>query len=240
MIRSKYPGDGKSHIAKRFSKLGYKVLFVVPQNSLSQSIDDDAMTINKFFAIPVGDGEKLPEFDHSGYNCIVFDEIYMNDLHVRSRIHEFCHKHTEKIIIGAGDVKQLPPIEDLTNTRKHDEYSGDCINKISKYQIFLKICKRLGSKDDPNANVNRRKLDMMYDDMWVHRILMMDFVHKYFKTTGDPMASLKNIAYTSMRCLNVSNSIRKQQGKTEKYLVGETLICRLYKKLPSKDKFNRN
>ena len=65
MIRSKYAGGGKSHIAKHFSKLGYKTLFVVPQNSLSQNIDDDAVTTNKFFAIPVGDGEKLPEFDHA-------------------------------------------------------------------------------------------------------------------------------------------------------------------------------
>ena len=53
MIRSKYAGGGKSHIAKHFSKLGYKTLFVVPQNSLSQNIDDDAVTTNKFFAIPV-------------------------------------------------------------------------------------------------------------------------------------------------------------------------------------------
>ena len=49
MIRSKYAGGGKSHIAKHFSKLGYKTLFVVPQNSLSQNIDDDAVTTNKFF-----------------------------------------------------------------------------------------------------------------------------------------------------------------------------------------------
>ena len=40
IIRSKYAGGGKSHIAKHFSKLGYKTLFVVPQNSLSQNIDD--------------------------------------------------------------------------------------------------------------------------------------------------------------------------------------------------------
>ena len=49
MIRSKYAGGGKSHIAKHFSKLGYSTLFVVPQNSLSQNIDDDAVTTNKFF-----------------------------------------------------------------------------------------------------------------------------------------------------------------------------------------------
>ena len=137
MIRSKYAGGGKSHIAKHFSKLGYKTLFVVPQNSLSQNIDDDAVTTNKFFAIPVGDGEKLPEFDHSSYNCIVFDEICMNGTHILNRIREFAKqfstaefvkRNPNKVIIGAGDVKQLPPIEDLTNTRKHDEYADECIN----------------------------------------------------------------------------------------------------------------
>ena len=113
IIRSKYAGGGKSHIAKYFSKLGYKTLFVVPQNSLSQNIDDtvvgtgclEAITTNKFFAIPVGDGEKLPEFDHSKYNCIVFDEIYMNSLYILNRIREFVNQHPDKIIIGAGDIK---------------------------------------------------------------------------------------------------------------------------------------
>ena len=44
MMRSKYAGGGKSHIAKYFSKLGYKTLFVVPQSNLSQNIQDDAVT----------------------------------------------------------------------------------------------------------------------------------------------------------------------------------------------------
>ena len=96
IIRSKYAGGGKSHIAKHFSKLGYNTLFVVPQNSLSQNIDDEAITSNKFFAIPVGDGEKLPEFDHSKFNCIVFDEIYMNSLYILNRIREFDKHKSEK------------------------------------------------------------------------------------------------------------------------------------------------
>ena len=188
IIRSKYAGGGKSHIAKHFSKLGYKTLFVVPQNSLSQNIDDtvvgtgclEAITTNKFFAIPVGDGEKLPEFDHSKYNCIVFDEIYMNSLYILNRIREFTKQHPDKIIIGAGDVKQLPPIEDLTNTRKPDEYADDCINQIFKHNMMLKICKRLGAKDNPKANENRNTLNNMYNDMWLNCIPITDFVRKYF------------------------------------------------------------
>ena len=95
-IRSKYAGGSKSHIAKHFSKLGYKTLFVVPQNSLVQNIDDEAVTTNKFFAIPVGDGEKLPEFDHSKFYCIVFDKIYMNSLYILNRIRVFVNDHPEK------------------------------------------------------------------------------------------------------------------------------------------------
>ena len=239
IIRSKYAGGGKSHIAKHFSKLGYKTLFVVPQNSLSQNLDDEAITTNKFFAIPVGDGEKLPEFDHSKFNCIGFDEIYMNSLNILNRIREFVVQYPAKIIIGAGDVKQLPPIEDLTNTKKPDEYADDCINQICKYNMMLKICKRLGAKDDPKANENRNTLNRMYDDMWINRIPITEFVRKYFKTTADLMASEKNIAYTNIECKYVSNYIRSNLGKTDKYEVGETLICRKYKKAGS-TKFNVN
>ena len=239
IIRSKYAGGGKSHIAKHFSKLGYKTLFVVPQNSLSQNIDDEAITTNKFFAIPVGDGEKLPEFDHSKFNCIVFDEIYMNSLYILNRIREFVKHNPDKIIIGAGDVKQLPPIEDLTNTRKPDEYADDCINQIFKYNMMLKICKRLGTKDGPKANENRNTLNRVFDDMWINRIPITEFVKTYFKTTGDLMASEKNIAYTNIRCKYVSNYIRSNLGKTDKYEVGETLICRKYKKVGN-TKFNVN
>ena len=226
-----------SHIAKHLSKLGYKTLLVVPQNSLSQNIDDEAITTTKLFAIPVGDGEKLPEFDHSRFNCIVFDEIYVNSIYILNRIREFVKSHPDKIVIGAGDVKQLPPIEDLTNTSKPsqamisrlffeeglpDEYADDCINQIFKYSMMLKICKRLGVKDDPKANENRKTLDSMCDDLWIYRIPITEFVRKCLKTSGDLMASEKNLAYTNIRCKYVSNYIRSNLGKTDKYEVGET------------------
>ena len=79
----------------------------------------------------------------------------------------------------------------------------------------------------------------MYDDMWLHKLSLSEFVHKYFNTTDDITASQKNIAYTNMRCLTVSNAIRKSLGKTDKYEVDEILICRLYKKT-NNVKFNVN
>ena len=105
--------------------------------------------------------------------------------------------------------------------------------------MMLKICKRLGAKDDPKANENRNTLNNMYNDMWLNCIPITEFVRKYFKTTDDLMASEKNIAYTNIRCKNVSNYIRSNLGKTDKYEVGETLICRKYKKVGN-TKFNVN
>ena len=44
------------------------------------------------------------------------------------------------------------------------------------------------------------------------------------------MASVHNIAYTNKRCLYVSNTIRKNLGKKDRYEVGEYMICMKYKK----------
>ena len=79
----------------------------------------------------------------------------------------------------------------------------------------------------------------MYDDMWIHRIPLEEFVPKYFKVTDSVLDALHNIAYTNMRCLNASYYIRKHVGKTEQYEVGDTLICRVYKNLGTQ-RFNVN
>ena len=113
-----------------------------------------------------------------------------------NRIRQFVNKNPNKIIIGAGDTKQLPPIEDLTNTKKPDEYADECRNQIFKYNILLTVCKRLGGKDDPKANENRKILNNMYDDMWLHKLPLDDFVRKCFKTTDDVTQSHNNIIQT--------------------------------------------
>ena len=39
-----------------------------------------------------------------------------------------------------------------------------------------------------------------------------------------------NIAYTNARCKWVSKTVRNNLGKTDKYEIGEHVICRVYKK----------
>ena len=232
MIRARFPGAGKSFIGQHFQKLGYKVLFVVPHNRLSQEIEGKATTLNMFFSIPVNKGDDLPSFDHSPFNVIFFDEIFMSNMYIYNKIREFVKNNPDKIIIGAGDTKQLPSIQALTNTQSHDEYADSCVDKIFKYNIYLKVCKRIGEKD-------RIMLDNLYIDFWENKLPISDIIEKYFRYTNKINPEHMNIAYTNIRCKTVSDEVRKKLGKKGLYEIGEEIICRLYLRHDDA-KFNAN
>ena len=233
VIRAKYPGSGKSFIDTYFKNLGYNVLTVVPHNRLSQEIEGKATTLNMFFSIPVNKGDDLPCFDHSAYDVIFFDEIFMSNIYIYNKIRQFVKNNPDKIIIGAGDTKQLQPINDLTNTQPHDQYADMCIDKIFKYSMYLKISKR--ASDDEQ----RKKLDDAYTDMWINEMPVDKWVEKHARYTSEINPQHMNIAYTNIRCKSVSDEVRKKLGKTGLYEVGEEIICRLYLKLGDA-KFNAN
>ena len=233
MIRAKFAGSGKSYIGQYLNKMGYNVLFVVPHNRLSQEIEGKATTLNMFFSIPVHKGDDLPCFDHSAFNVIFFDEIFMSNIYIYNKIREFVKNNPDKIIVGAGDTKQLPPINDLTNTQPHDQYADQCVDKIFKYSMYLKICKRVGEED-------RIKLDEMYNDFWERNMPLRDFIEKYFRYTSKINPEHMNIAYTNIRCKSVSDEVRRKLGKKGLYEVGEEMICRLYLKTDEGAKFNAN
>ena len=79
MIRGVVPGTGKSYICQKMTDKGYKVLFVCPTNELHQEFEGEAITINKMLGISFGD-TKLEPFDYSGFDVIVFHEIYFSGL----------------------------------------------------------------------------------------------------------------------------------------------------------------
>ena len=90
IIRGKFPETGKSYIGEHFQKMGKNVLFVVPTNRLLQEKEVEATTYNKFFSIAVHEdvGKKLPQFDYSSFDIIVFDEIYMSNLYVSDKVRQ--------------------------------------------------------------------------------------------------------------------------------------------------------
>ena len=234
MIRAKFAGSGKSYIGQYLNKMGYNVLFVVPHNRLSQEIEGEATTLNMFFSIPVNKGDDLPCFDHSDFNVIFFDEIFMSNIYIHNKIREFVKNNPDKIIIGAGDTKQLPPINDLTNTQPHDQYADQCKDKIFKYSIYLKISKRVSDDEQ------RKKLEDAYNDMWINKMPVDKWVEKHARYTSEINPQHMNIVYTNIRCKSVSDEVRKKLGKKGLYEVGEEMICRLYLKTDEGAKFNAN
>ena len=234
MIRAKFAGSGKSYIGQYLNKMGYNVLFVVPHNRLSQEIEGKATTLNMFFSIPVHKGDDLPCFDHSAFNVIFFDEIFMSNIYIYNKIREFVKNNPDKIIIGAGDTKQLQPINDLTNTQPHDHYADQCIDKIFKYSMYLKISKRVSDDEQ------RKKLEDAYNDMWVKEMPVDKWVEKHARYTSEINPHYMNIAYTNIRCKSVSDEVRKKLGKINTYEINEEMICRLYLKTDEGAKFNAN
>ena len=65
-----------------YEKKGYNVSFVSPTNVLSRELIKDyqieCITINKFFGFHAeGENQFMTKFDSSGYNCIIFDDIFL-------------------------------------------------------------------------------------------------------------------------------------------------------------------
>ena len=114
-----------------------------------------------------------------------------------------------------------------------------CIDIIFKHNIFLKISKRVGDGNTEEGEINRKKLNEMYDDWWAKEMDVEEWILKHHKMTRDVMTSENNIAYTNMRCQAVSSEVRRRLGKKDKYEVGEMLICRLYRN-EEEGKFNVN
>ena len=200
LIRARFAGSGKSYIGEYFQKLGYNVLFVVPTNRLLQEKEVEATTYNKFFSIAVQQdaGEKLPSFDYSSYDIIVFDEIYMSNLYVLNKVRLFMQNNPDKMVVATGDVKQLQGVEILTNCQNPATYIDDCLNTMFEHNIFLTICKRVGAKDSIEGDKNREIIKTMYEDFWEKELPVEEIIPKYFETTDAIMASEHNIAYTNI------------------------------------------
>ena len=154
VIRGKFPGTGKSYIGEYFQTMGKNVLFVVPTNRLLQEKELEATTYNSI-AVHEGVGEKLPAFDYSPFNVVVFDEVYMSNLYVLDKVRPFIKENPDIIVIGTGDVKQLQGVEIVTNCQNPAVDIDNCIDKVFKYNIFLQVCKRVGAKDSEDGDRNR-------------------------------------------------------------------------------------
>ena len=137
----------------------------------------------------------------------------MSSPYILNKIRVFCNENPHLIVIGAGDVKQLPSTEPFTNNQNGEENVDNCIDIIFKYNIFLQICKRVGGKDTEEGERNRNKLNEIYDDFWGTDLDWKLWIEKHFRYTKDVMTSKNNIAYTNIRCQAVANEVRTRLNK---------------------------
>ena len=72
----------------------------------------------------------MAKFDDSGYDTIVFDEIFFCSVRNLARIKRYCESNPDKIVVATGDTNQLECIDCLTNQNDYDEYYNKCVDII--------------------------------------------------------------------------------------------------------------
>jgi hypothetical protein len=104
LILGEYAGCGKTHCCKYMKDMGYKVLFVYPNNKqvkvMNTSEGIDAVTLNTFFSMGVTEEQRMKKFDDREYDCIVFDEIFNHNVYGLRYIRKYILDNTQKIILG--------------------------------------------------------------------------------------------------------------------------------------------
>lgn len=221
LILGNTPGAGKSYIA---SAIKLNKLFVVPTNKLVCKYRSDgysAVTINKFFSISINKEKYIP-FDYSEFECIIFDEIYFNNVYVLSRINNFVNNNINLVIVATGDVLQLKSVSEISNNVDEKDYLNKCIYSIFNNIITLKINKRFKNPEDHLKLVEIK--NYIYSDIFN----LEKLIKLYFKYTDDINLCINNIAYTNNTCNLVAKEIRKNKNIKEEYIIGEVLVNRKY------------
>ena len=231
MIRAEFAGSGKSYICKHLKNRNYKVLFVFHSNELGQQCGCEWTTINKFFGISFGD-ERLQKFDYSGYDVIVFDEIYFHNVGKWALIWDFEKNNPDKIVLATGDTKQLKNPERVSNVVSFEKYADHCIDLIFKNNIMLYECKRLKTEEDRNKLKDIKRLSFNNEPI-------LNIIENHFGWSDGNEICENNIAYTNKTCREVSSKMRKMKGIEDEYVIGEEVICRKYVKNKG-TKFNVN
>jgi len=226
LIKSLYPGCGKSQAVKDFSQ---KVLFILPENTLCRDIKKDgydSITFNKLFGLYADDIEMKhrKEFNIDEYDIICFDEIAKHSIDRLKRIDEFMKANPNKWIIGAGDCNQINPIGFTGDS----SYLDSCLNIMFPNQILLKVIKRTRNDND------REKIKGIYEDIFKNNLSVKEICIKYNLNTETDYTNVKtknNLAYFNKRCTMISNYVHtKLLNLKDKYIVGQEVVCRQYHK----------
>ncbi|MFM7982707.1 MAG: hypothetical protein ACKPKO_25630, partial [Candidatus Fonsibacter sp.] len=108
-------------------------------------------TINKIFGVGMTEGTNMAKFDDSGYDTIVFDEIFFCSVRNLARIKRYCESNPDNIVVATGVTDQLECIDCITKHNDYDEDYNKCVDMIFPVGMILRENKRLKSKEDKGA-----------------------------------------------------------------------------------------
>ena len=137
---------------------------VAPSNELVKDILNDgiiSVTVHRFFGCGITEESRSKPFDDSKFDVIVFDEIYLNDLHFLAKIYKYINNHPEKIILATGDTFQNDPIMPLSSRFEHEEYADHIMSILLPNQMFFTKNTRLNTDEDCAKLVQLKRIYSM-------------------------------------------------------------------------------
>ena len=237
IINGLYPGVGKTTAVKN---CGLKVLFITPYNKLAQELRKEnftAITLHHLLRMGItGTRMKhIKTYDISKFEAVCFDEVYLYNPFLLSKIHRYMQNNNSVHFIATGDLDQLEPIGlENQNVKNAKEYLGKCVDILFPNKIILKENKRLKNDTD------KQKLKDLKTDIFNHSLKLYDVFRKHGITmTSDSAKDIttntrKNICYFNFRAKMINGKVHKTVNNhpssvnidgTE-YFKGLELICK--------------
>ncbi len=111
MVKAELAGC-KSFACKAMEARAHKVLLVCLTNKLVQHSFENGVTLNSFFGVGMTDDPAriIANFDGSGYDVTVFDEIYFANVNMLAQTKRYSESNPNKSILAIGDTNQLGTI----------------------------------------------------------------------------------------------------------------------------------
>ena len=213
-------GSGKSFAFKHLNKKT-SVIMACPTNSLAFEHRNNGLesrTVNKILGQRFNGTEDCRggvAFDITNYDCVVFDEMNMNNIDKLIQIKKFMEKHPEKKFYCVYAPEQLDAID--YNFAGGEQYYSNVIHRMFPNYIKLRKNKRCKS------NLDRAKMDKMTseilnaNDVDECRNIIFNYCEKIYKSSD--IYTQKNISFLNDTSCWLNQFLHKNKDG-QKYYVG--------------------
>lgn len=234
IITADIAGAGKSYAFKYHCQNKNEInstLFVTPYNALAMEFKKEgfqSITLDKLLG-NLYDGKETIEnkskFDVSEYKRIVFDEIFLHNIHNLEQLKSFMIGNPSIKFNATGDPNQLQPVKQELNTKDAKQYYLDAIFSMFPNNINLQENKRCKTKED------QIKIKQMTSEIRDAKSKSgcIQVLKKYgikFVTDKNNITTSKNVVALNKTCDLVNEIMYKKLHPKSKYFVGQQLICR--------------